>query len=99
MKEDGSFRLNLKYFEHTIGGKPLNKNFEQLIQRKKREPETPLTQDDMDIAMSIQTIIEMAMQRIVKYVVKTTKVQNLCLSGGVALNCVSNGKRCLITVF
>ncbi len=89
---DGSFKLNLDYFDFIVGDSTINENWETLLKRKKRKPESLLTQDDMDLASSIQLVTEIIMIRIAKFVKKETASTNLCLAGGVALNCVANGK-------
>ncbi len=92
LKEDGSFRLNMKYFDYCAGLTMVSKEFEKLFEGKPRKPESKLTQKDMDIACSIQEVTEEIMLRMAKYAHKETGLKNLCLSGGVALNCVGNGK-------
>ena len=92
VKEDGSFRLNIDYFDYVVGSKMTNGKFEQLFGRQPRERESLLTQDDMDIARSIQDVIEMVLLRMVRYIKRTTGERFLCLAGGVALNCVSNSR-------
>ena len=92
LKDDGSFHLNMEYFDYVIGEKMTGPKFEQLFRRRKREPETDLTQDDMDLARSIQDVTELAVVRMARHIRKETGERNLCLAGGVALNCVANGK-------
>ena len=92
LKEDGSFALNLKYFNYCAGLTMTNKRFHNLFGGPPRKPESKITQKDMDIASSIQIITEEVMLRIARYVHQTTGMKNLCLSGGVALNCVANGR-------
>jgi len=93
IKEDGTFRLNLKYFDYATGLKMINKKFESLFQKKTRESESEkLTQFHMDIAASIQVVIEEIVLKIVSALADEYKSKNLCLAGGVALNCVANGK-------
>ncbi len=92
LKEDGSFRMDMKYFEYPYGLTMTNDNFHRLFGGPPRSPETPLTQRDMDIARSIQDVTEHAMLLIATHVHKETKQKYLCLAGGVALNCVANGK-------
>lgn len=92
VKEDGSFRLNLKYFNYHIGLTMTNKRFEKLFGTKRRTPESGIRQIDMDLAASIQAVLEDVFERIVAYTKKTVDSENLCLAGGVALNCVANGK-------
>ena len=92
IKDDGSFRLNMKYFGFGIGKRMTNKNFDHLFGGSPRLPESELTQREMDIAASIQEVTEEIVLKISKFVVKEFGVKNLCLAGGVALNCVANGK-------
>jgi carbamoyltransferase len=92
LKEDGSFRLNMRYFNYSVGLTMTNNAFAKLFGRPPRKPESKLTQHDMDIARSIQDVTEEVMFRMAKHVQKETGMSNLCLAGGVALNCVANGK-------
>ncbi len=92
LKEDGSFKLNMKYFDYPAGLKMINSNFEKLFGGPARKAESKLTQKDMDLAKSIQEVTEEVMLRMAKHVHKMTGMKNLCLAGGVALNCVANGK-------
>jgi len=92
LKEDGSFRLNMKYFNYGVGLTMTNASFDQLFGRPPRKPEAKLTQSDMDLARSIQDVTEEIMFRMAKHVRKQTGMKNLVLAGGVALNCVANGK-------
>ncbi len=92
LKEDGSFRLNMKYFNYGVGLTMTNTRFDALFRRPARRPESKLTQMDMDLARSIQDVTEEVMYRMAKHVRKQTGMNNLCLAGGVALNCVANGK-------
>lgn len=92
IKEDGSFRLNLDYFDYCTGLTMTNENFHRLFGGPPRLPESTLTQKEMDLAKSIQTIIEEAMLKMANYLHKETGMENLCLAGGVALNCVANGR-------
>ena len=91
VKEDGSFKLNMDYFEFTRGFKMTNKKFDSLFGRPPRVPESELTSLDMDLAASIQVVIEEIILKIVNHMSQTSSSKNLCLAGGVALNCVSNG--------
>ncbi len=91
IKSDGSYKINIKYFDYCVGLTMTNRNFEKLFNRKRRSPETNLTQDDMDMASSIQAVFEEIIVKIALNISDTTKMKNLCLSGGVALNCVVNG--------
>jgi carbamoyltransferase len=92
LKADGSFKLNLKYFSYCTGLTMTSKHFHQLFNRLPRKPETKPTQLDMDLAASIQAVTEEVVMSMAKHIKKTTKQNNLVLAGGVALNCVSNGK-------
>lgn len=92
LKEDGSFHLNLKYFDYMSGLKMTNENFDELFGGPRRKPESPITQREMDLARSIQDVTEECMLRQARYLHKETGLDNLCLAGGVALNCVGNGK-------
>ncbi len=93
VKSDGSFRLNQKYFDYIGGLKMTNKNFSKLFNNTVRLPEKDrLTQFHMDIASSIQSVTEEILIKIVSDLKNKFKIENLCLAGGVALNCVANGK-------
>ena len=92
LKEDGSFRLNMKFFNYGVGLTMTSANFDQLFGRPPRKPESKLTQSDMDLARSIQDVTEEIMFRMAKYVRKETGLKKLVLARGVALNCVANGK-------
>jgi carbamoyltransferase len=92
VKEDGSFRLNLKYFNYHTGLTMTGRRFEKLFSIKRRLPETPLRKEDMDLAASIQMVLEEIIEKIVITAKKIAPGDNLCLAGGVALNCVVNGK-------
>jgi carbamoyltransferase len=91
LKEDGSFRLNMKYFNYGVGLTMTNAAFNRLFGRPPRKPESKLTQSDMDLARSIQDLTDEIMLRMARHVRKKTGQPNLCLAGGVALNCVANG--------
>jgi carbamoyltransferase len=92
LKEDGSYHLNLKYFNYMSGLSMTNDNFAKLFDGPRRKPESPLTQREMDLAASIQVVVEECMLRQAKFLHKETGVDNLVMAGGVALNCVGNGK-------
>ncbi len=92
LKEDGSFKLNMDYFDYCAGLTMTSKKFEKLFGGKPRKPETKLTQKEMDLAASIQVVTEEIILRMARHVKKETNMDYLCLAGGVALNCVANGK-------
>ena len=92
VKEDGSFWLDQSYFDYCTGLTMTNKKFEELFGQPARTPETQLTQFHMDIAASIQEVTEEVLLRLTRALAKETGQKNLCLAGGVALNCVANGK-------
>jgi carbamoyltransferase len=92
LKPDGSFKLNMRYFNYCAGLTMINKRFEALFGGPPRKPESQLTQKDMDLARSIQEVTEEIILRMANYVYERTKCKNLCLAGGVALNCVANGR-------
>lgn len=91
IKEDGSFWLNQEYFGYCTTDYMFNEKFEKLFGRKPRMPESALSQDDMDLAASVQAVTEEITLKLANYVYKQTGMKNLCLAGGCALNCVSNG--------
>ena len=92
VKQDGSFRLNLEYFEYCTGLTMTNGRFDELFGGPPRKPDAPLTQREMDLAASIQAVIEELVLKLARGVARETGERNLCLAGGVALNCVANGK-------
>ena len=93
IKKDGTFRLDQSFFNYATGLTMTNKKFEKLFGQKRRKPETEkLTQFHMDIAASIQKITEEIIIKLSKSIREEYKIKNLCLAGGVALNCVANGK-------
>jgi len=93
IKEDGSFRLNLKYFDYVTGLKMINKKFCNLFGKPPRmSEEDEIEQFHMDIAASIQNVLELILLKMTKSLFKDYGINNLCLAGGVALNCVANGK-------
>ncbi|MBN2423493.1 MAG: carbamoyltransferase [Calditrichaceae bacterium] len=92
LKEDGSFKLNMDYFNYGSGLTMTNKKFDQLFGGPPRKPESELTQRHMDLARSVQDVTEEVMLRIAREIYKNTKQKYLCLAGGVALNCVGNGR-------
>jgi len=92
LKEDGSFKLNMKYFNYCAGLTMTNRKFDKLFGGPPRKPESDVTQKDMDLARSVQDVTEEVMLRMVRHIHGETKQKDLCLAGGVALNCVGNGK-------
>mgnify|MGYP001291224355 CR=1 FL=1 len=93
VKEDGSFSMNMEYFSYATDLKMINHKFENLFGQKIRKTKTEeLKQFHMDIAASIQAVTEDIVLKISRYIVGKYKIKNLCLAGGVALNCVANGK-------
>lgn len=92
VKEDGSFKLNMEYFSFAYGLTMTNKKFDELFKAPPRKPESMITQREMDIAASVQKVTEIAMDRMTRHIYKITGMENLVLAGGVALNCVANGK-------
>lgn len=92
LKPDGSFRLNLDYFDYCTGLRMTNSRFDALFEGSARAPEELLTQKHMDLAASIQSVTEEVMLRLTRSLAKAGQSRNLCLAGGVALNCVANGK-------
>ena len=99
LKEDGTFRLNMKYFNYCTGLTMTNKKFDKLFGAPPRKPESEITQREMDLAASIQKITEEVVLRLAKTVRQETGCKYLCLAGGVALNCVSNGELLRAGVF
>ncbi len=92
LKPDGSFRLDMSYFDYCTGLTMTNKRFSTLFGEPVRTPDKLLTNFHMDIAASIQAVLDEAVLRITRNLARTTGAKNLCLAGGVALNCVANGK-------
>jgi carbamoyltransferase len=92
VKEDGSFRMNMKYFAYDYGLKMTNRHFNKLFGSPRRKPESELTQKHKDLAASIQKVTEEIVLRMTRHLYKVTGMKNLCLAGGVALNCVANGR-------
>jgi len=92
LKPDGSFRLNLNYFNYCTGLTMTNGNFDRLFEGPPRKPEELLTQRHMDLAASVQVVLEEVVLRMTRSLADETGAKNLCLAGGVALNCVANGK-------
>ena len=92
LRLDGSFRLDMKYFNYCQGLTMTSEAFHELFGGPPREPESSLTQRHMDLARSIQAVVEEVVLRMARHVRKETGNRNLCLAGGVALNCVANGR-------
>ena len=92
VKDDGSFRMNMEFFNYCVGLTMTNKKFDKLFGGPPRVPETKLTQKEMDLARSLQEVTEEIVLKMGHHVIKETGLNNLCLAGGVALNCVANGK-------
>ncbi len=92
LREDGSLRLNMKYFDFASGLTMTSRAFDELFGGPPRKSESELTQREMDLARSVQEVTEEAMLRMARHVHKETGEKNLCLAGGVALNCVGNGR-------
>jgi carbamoyltransferase len=92
LKSDGSFRLNQRYFDYCTGLTMTNRRWDELFGAPARSPDEPLTQRHMNLAASVQAVIEEAVLRMTRSLAEETGIDNLCLAGGVALNCVANGK-------
>jgi len=92
LKEDGTFRLDMRYFNYATGLTMTNKRFAALFGGEPRSAESPLTRREMDIASSIQAVTEEIVLRLARTVHRELRTENLCLAGGVALNCVANGR-------
>ena len=91
VKDDGSYHLDLQYFDYCVGTTMTNSRFDDLFGGPRRSPESALTQRDLDIAASVQKVIEEILLKLAKNIAEVTGAKNLCLAGGVALNCVANG--------
>src|SRR5262249_53740865 len=92
LKDDGSFKLDMRYFNYLEGLTMTGPAFDELFDGPPRKAEATLTQREMDIAASIQVVTEEVMLRMARHVHRETGMENLCLAGGVALNCVGNGR-------
>ena len=92
LKEDGSFKMNMDYFDYCAGLTMTSKKFHKLFGGPPKKPESRLTQKDMDLARSVQDVTEEMMLKMGRHIKKETGQRYLCLAGGVALNCVANGK-------
>jgi carbamoyltransferase len=99
IKEDGSFALEMSYFDYCTGLTMTNEKFHMLFGGPPRKQESMLTQREMDLAASVQIVLEEVVHKLAKGVAKTTGEKNLCLAGGVALNCVANGKLLRAKIF
>ncbi len=99
IREDGSFRLNMDYFGYMDGLRMTNDKFNDLFGGSPRSPESDISKREMDLAKSIQTVTEEILMKMVRYAHAMTGRKNLCLAGGVALNCVANGKICREGIF
>ena len=92
LKDDGTFRLDMRYFNYCTGLTMTNSRFDELFGGPPRKPESELTQREMDIAASIQVVTEEVVLRLANTIHRETGEENICLAGGVALNCVANGR-------
>jgi len=92
IKDDGSFRLDQSYFDYCAGLKMTSAKFHELFEGPPRRPDEALTQHHMDLAASVQAVTEEIVLKLARAIAKETGLRNLCLSGGVALNCVANGR-------
>ncbi len=92
VKDDGSFKMNMDYFNYCAGLTMTSRKFHKLFGGPPRKPESNLTQKEMDLARSVQEVTEEIVYKIARHVKKETEMDYLCLAGGVALNCVANGK-------
>lgn len=92
VKGDGSFKINMKYFSYDYGLRMTNRNFNRLFGRRARKPESRIEKFHKDVAASLQKVTEEIILRMAMHLYKETRLDNLCLAGGVALNCVANGR-------
>jgi carbamoyltransferase len=92
LRDDGSFKLDMRYFDYLHGLTMTNGAFDELFGGGPRAPESPVTQREMDLAASVQAVTEEVVLRMARHVHRETGMRNLCLAGGVALNCVANGR-------
>jgi carbamoyltransferase len=90
--DDGSIRVNQEYFDYSVGSRMTNARFDRLFGGPAREPESALTQRELDLARSIQEVTEEVMLKMARFAAQETGLDRLCLAGGVALNCVGNGR-------
>ncbi|MFN8771047.1 MAG: carbamoyltransferase [Neisseriaceae bacterium] len=99
IESNGRYILNMEYFDFAVGNEIISKKMEKLFGGPKREPESNITQREFDLAASIQVVLEEVVYLLAKNIRELTGSQNLCMAGGVALNCVSNGKLALSNLF
>lgn len=99
IKADGSYALNMEYFNFPVGLTMTNRKFHKLFGAEPRQPESPLTQREMDIARSLQVVTEEIVINLARHIKQETNARYLCLSGGVALNCVANGRLLRSNIF
>lgn len=92
IKDDGSFKMNMEYFDYCAGLTMTNEKFNKLFGGEPRKPESKLTQKEMDLARSVQDVTDEVVLKIGRHLHEVTQAENICLAGGVALNCVANGK-------
>ncbi|MEA1928753.1 MAG: carbamoyltransferase, partial [Candidatus Auribacterota bacterium] len=92
IKEDGSYRMNMEYFDYPVGLKMVGKKFSRLFGAPPQKPEATMTQFYMDCARSVQDVTEEVLLKMARHIHKETGMDNLCMAGGVALNCVANGR-------
>jgi carbamoyltransferase len=92
INDDGSFALNMTYFDFPVGNRMTNQAFETLFAGAAKDPDSDVTQKEMDLARSVQVVTEEVVLKIAQYAYQQTGCDNLCLAGGVALNCVANGR-------
>ncbi|CAM4047266.1 Carbamoyltransferase [Paracidovorax anthurii] len=92
VKEDGSFWLNMDYFDYAVGNSMISEKFSQLFGGPRRQPESQITRREFDLAASIQVVLEDTLMRLARTLRKQSGMRQLCMAGGVALNCVANGK-------
>jgi len=92
IKEDGTFHLDMRYFDYCTGLTMTNEHFDELFGGPPRKAESPLTQKEMDLAASVQAVTEEIVIKLARGIRQSSGQRNLCLAGGVALNCVANGK-------
>lgn len=92
IRSDGSFALNMEYFDYCVGNAMTTKAFHELFEGPPRKEESDVRQKDMDLAASVQVVVEDVILKMARHIASSTGYKNLCLAGGVALNCVANGK-------